>query len=210
MAPTVSAAKASPTKMTFSAKAADLGSHRDGLDRISAASAAQKSADIRLNLLVNARYHSAREAYLDRAHRWLMFGVILFGAGAFANVVGPRWQPFVALAPVLCGALDLVFDLSGRARSHSFMKRRYFELLAEFAEGRKSVLQANACATRFNAEEEPAFQALLKLCWNATEEAERGERANCYKISWFQNLTKNLLSHEAASFSHKETSNPEI
>ena len=73
----------------------------------------------RVDCLMNARYHSAREAFLDSVHRWLMLGVILFGSAAVLNLFGYEilgnygafLKALFAAMPVVFGTLDLTFDL---------------------------------------------------------------------------------------------------
>ena len=93
---------------------------------------------ITISCLTNAHYHSGREAFLDTVHRWFMFMVIALGATALTDVF-PRISHSVfglsldigavkeacAASAAIIAALDLTFDLSNRARSHSMMKRRY-------------------------------------------------------------------------------------
>jgi hypothetical protein len=82
-----------------------------------------------VNCLMNAQYHASREAFLDGVHRWFMFGVIIASAGSIAATAktffSVNWIELVlaALAATI-GTLDLVFDLSNRARTHALMKRR--------------------------------------------------------------------------------------
>lgn len=150
--------------------------------------------------LMNARYHSTREAFLDTVHRWLMFGIIVFGASSVIDFLRP-WTKvaFGALAAIF-GALDLVFDLSNRARAHALMKRRYFELLADIAEGHKNVTEGYACMHRFSADEEPAYHALINACWNAAQEMVYGSKAEKYEIGWFKTCCKNLFRFEGSNF----------
>ena len=121
---------------------------------------AYQIADPRIECLMNARYHAAREAFLHTVHRWFMFAVIALGATATMDLAPQNWGHIgIGLSATLSGliaALDLTFDLSNRARSHSLMKRRYFELLSDFAEGRKSAEEVQGCMNRFAADEEPA------------------------------------------------------
>jgi hypothetical protein len=149
---------------------------------------------------MNARYHSTREAFLDSVHRWLMFGIIVFGASSVINIL----RPWVTLASgaltAMFGALDLVFDLSNRARAHALMKRRYFELLAEVIGGQKKVTDGYACMHKFSADEEPAFHALLIASWNAAQEMVYGSKAEKYKIGWFKMSCKNFLRFEGSEF----------
>lgn len=146
------------------------------------APAAMTEDGVRVECLMNARYHSLREAFLDTSHRWLLFMVIMFGAVALIDVLpkslvhaGAK-EVFTALAAV-CAAIDLTFDLSNRARVHSMMKRRYFELLADLTDGKKTLVEATACLHRYSADEEPSFHALLMLSWNAAQEMVYGSEA---------------------------------
>jgi len=165
----------------------------------STAAPAQTIRGVQIKCLMNARYHAAREAFLDTVHRWFMFGVIAFGAGAVASVameitdLALLPSAFAAFAAIL-GALDLTFDLSNRARAHSLMKRRYFELLAEVESGERSVVEADARIHRCSAEEEPAYHALLIASWNAAQEMVYGDEAEKYEIPrthrWLQNFRR--------------------
>lgn len=169
-------------------------STKAGTRRRRETSVASTSQAVELNCLMNARYHSSREAFLDSVHRWFMFGVVLTGAGAISGLFD--WLPsistwFGAVAALL-GAADLAFDLSNRARTHSLMKRRYFELMADMRDGFKTADEAEACTHRFSADEEPAFHALLMASWNAAQEMVYGASAAKLKIPawhrWFQNV----------------------
>lgn len=159
-----------------------------------------KIDEFRCICLMNARYHSTREAFLDTVHRWLMFGIIIFGASSVIDFLRP-WNKVAsgALAAIF-GALDLVFDLSNRARAHALMKRRYFELLADVTEGHKTVAGGYACMHRLSADEEPAYHALISASWNAAQEMVYGSKAEKYEIGWFKTGCKNLLRFEGSEF----------
>jgi hypothetical protein len=159
---------------------------------------------LRVSCLMNSRYHASREAFLDTVHRWFMFAVIALGAGALIDVF-PREmsgynigslvkQVFAALA-ALIAALDLTFDLSNRARTHSMMKRRYFELIADVVEKKRTLIEACACLNRYSADEEPAYHALLISSWNAAQEMVYGEEALCYDIPTRHLLFKNICRY---------------
>lgn len=159
-----------------------------------------KIDEFRCICLMNARYHSTREAFLDTVHRWLMFGIIVFGASSVIDFLGSLVKAASGALAAIFGALDLVFDLSNRARAHALMKRRYFELLADVAEGRKNVIDGYACMHRFSADEEPAYHALLNASWNAAQEMVYGNNAEKYKISWFKTVFKNVFHFEGSEF----------
>lgn len=166
---------------------------------------------VQTKCLMNARYHAAREAFLDSVHRWFMFGVVASGAGAvtgFASFLGEaEWlnAVFGTLAAVL-GALDLTFDLANRARMHALMKRRYFELMADLEEGQKSIAQVEVCVHRYAADEEPAYHALLTASWNAAQEMVYGDKEDQYNIPWFHRKFQNFFRFEGVEYAFK---NPE-
>lgn len=147
---------------------------------------------VRVSCLMNVQYHASREANLDSLHRWFMFAVIALGAGALADVAVKElpWvkEAFAAGAAILA-ALDLTFDLSNRARAHAMMKRRYFELMADLIEGKRSPSETRACIDRFGSDEEPPFRALLLASWNSAQETVYGDDALCYHIPrWHRSL----------------------
>jgi hypothetical protein len=150
---------------------------------------------LRCDLLMNARYHSSREAFLDTLHRVLMFLIIVLGAAAVSDLLSAHIQwirgSFAACAVVFASA-DLTADLSNRARCHALMKRRYFELLADLIAG-KSPLEVESLMHRFSADEEPAFHALLGACWNAAQEMVYGKFADAYKIPLWHRALKNCF-----------------
>jgi hypothetical protein len=149
---------------------------------------------VNLNCLMNARYHSAREAFLDGVHRWFMFGIIIAGAGSVSGLfeeLVPNFNVICGVVAAILGAADLAFDLSNRARTHALMKRRYFELLSDFRDGQKTLSQVEACTHRYSADEEPAYHALLMGSWNAAQKMVYGDKAELLDIPnshrWFQN-----------------------
>jgi hypothetical protein len=167
-------------------------------------SSAEGTVDPRVNCLMNARYHASREAFLDTAHRWFMFAIIAMGATAIIDVAPADWLPLVknvsAAIGALLAAMDLTFDLSNRARAHSLMKRRYFDLVADLAEGSKTPEQVAVCASRYAADEEPAYHALLMASWNAAQEMVYGDVAYHYVIPRTHLFWKNIWRYPAEKY----------
>jgi hypothetical protein len=166
-----------------------------------------------ISCLTNAHYHSGREAFLDTTHRWFMFLVIALGAAALtdalprllhaslgASIDGATIKEICAASAAILAALDLTFDLSNRARAHSMMKRRYFELLADLREGQKTPEQVRVCLERFSADEEPVYRVLYLACWNAAQMTVFGGRAKRFDISFLGNLFKNWVRRPSATY----------
>lgn len=160
------------------------------------------AASVEINCLMNARYHSAREAFLDTVHRWFMFSIVLTGATAISGLFDgvPQINVIFGAIAALLGAADLALDLSNRARTHALMKRRYFELLADMRDGYKTIEQAQACCHRYSADEEPAYQALLMGSWNAAQEMLFGDQAQLVKIPYRHRLLQNIRRYESRTY----------
>jgi hypothetical protein len=123
-----------------------------------------------------------------------MFLIIVLGAAAVTDLLGTDAQlikGIFAASAVVFAAVDLTADLSNRARCHALMKRRYFELLADLTANLKSQIDVEAHMHRCSADEEPAFHALLAVCWNAAQEMVYGKHADAYEIPsphrWLKN-----------------------
>src|SRR5208283_3295424 len=103
---TSAASTASPAAASASASAASTparSASNEGLSGDSSSGSTSSALDgFRVDCLMNARYHSAREAFLDGVHRWLMFGIIFFGSAAVFDLFE---YPF----PVVAGAVKAMF-----------------------------------------------------------------------------------------------------
>ncbi|MBZ9858558.1 hypothetical protein [Mesorhizobium sp. CA12] len=206
---------AAEPKTTITAIAsADPAITRDCEEQSGPGAASEPKADeegVTLNCLMNARYHSAREAFLDAVHRWFMFGVIISGAGAVSGLFEeaiPNFNIICGVVAAVLGAADLAFDLSNRARMHALMKRRYFELLSDLRDGQKTISQAEACTHRYSADEEPAYNALLMASWNAAQQSVYGERAALLDIPRSHRWLQNFWRYEGTDYSYRESPKP--
>jgi hypothetical protein len=169
---------------------------QDGLSGSEAAARSLNDA-LRCDLLMNARYHASREAFLDTVHRVLMFLIIVLGAAGVTDLLGSSSTAHLikgifGACAVVFAAIDLTVDLSNRARCHALMKRRYFEMLADLITN-KQILDVEALMHRCCADEEPAFHALLASCWNSAQEMVYGQYADAYQIPWWHKKFQNLV-----------------
>jgi hypothetical protein len=166
--------------------------------------AAASSVDgARISCLMNAQYHSAREAFLDTLHRWFMFSVIVLGAGALIDllpILRVGTKELFAASSAIIAALDLTFDLSNRARAHAMQKRRYFELLSQLNSGEKSPEQVRVCIDQYSADEEPQYKVLIFACWNAAQLTIYGNDAHRIQIPVISGWFKNWLRRPSAYY----------
>jgi hypothetical protein len=154
---------------------------------------------IRYPCLMNMDYHSSREAWLDQMHRWLMFAVIAAGASAFVDA----WPVMKVAGPiiaVICGALDLTFDLSNRARAHAMFRRRYGEILGEATRSPDSLQVLQCKLDELSGEEEPAFHAQLALSAMKGQQATYGKITHPCRPNWFCRRLANIWRFDGYDF----------
>jgi hypothetical protein len=106
---------------------------------------------------MNGRYHADREAFLDGCHRWAMFTIIVLGASAFSDLLAEWAKHTAALASAVLAAIDLVFDLSVRARNHASLRESYFHVAANLESDRISAAAAQGEMMILAAKEEPPY-----------------------------------------------------
>lgn len=158
---------------------------------------------IRYPCLMNMDYHGSREAWLDQIHRWLMFGVI--GAGAFAFV--EAWPAMKVAGPIIavvCGALDLTFDLSNRARAHSMFRRRYSEILSAATKAPDKLQELCWELDRLGGEEEPPFHAQLALSAMKGQQAVYGKVIDPCRPGWLYRRFANIARFDGHDFNEAD------
>ncbi len=161
-------------------------------------------ADLRFVVLRNAIYHASRRRFLDTGNRALTFVVIAAGAGAVGDIgqsLGVTAQWLAAIA-TLAGALQLVFDLAGKARTHEFLQRRFYEVLAEIDEAGQpteaQIAKWNAGLARLYAEEPPPMRALEAISHNAAKESLGAGRR--VRVEWWHTLLKQWWPFHGSEF----------
>jgi hypothetical protein len=163
---------------------------------------------ISVSCLTNAHYHAGREAFLDTVHRWFMFGVIVLGGAALVDIFPDDKKVWIkglcSAGAALLGALDLTFDLSNRARLHSMMRRRYYDLIANVREGKITPAEARGYLERYSGDEEPPYRVLLLACWNVAQTSVHGKNAKGFTIPRRALITKNFLRRPGADYPVRE------
>lgn len=155
------------------------------------------------------RYHQRRRAFFDRCHRWVMFGVILSGSAAFADLVDPIYMGLVA---ALLAALDLTLSFGMKARDHQVLYQRFAELnrklLATPEPAGQDLVALEREMLAVEADEPPVMVALEVSCHNETARARGAASAEMPVLSRWQRLTMHVLSHEKAEFATRRTEAP--
>lgn len=132
--------------------------------------------DLRFDVLRNAAYHGARQAWFGGLHRATMFVTALAGTAAVGAALAnnSRMALLPGLVTAVAAMLDLVFRWSERAAVHARLRERVFNLLAdvEEADGTPEALRRAAAAmTRLYGEEPVTMCAVDALAQNAAKAA---------------------------------------
>jgi hypothetical protein len=164
--------------------------------------------DIYFDALRNAIYHSARKAYFGILNRSMSFIIILAG-GSAAGDFGSRWgldPKFLAFIAAVVAALQLVFDYGMRARTHEFLQRMYYELIAKISANpkptEKDLSDWEAELNRIYSEEPTPMRALDAIAYNAACES-IGRSDKRVKVSLWQSLMRHFLPFQHAEFPYE-------
>jgi hypothetical protein len=161
-----------------------------------------------IDCLRNARYHEDRERFFARIHKIAMFIVVVSGTATFAWV---RAAPYFAGVITLAGLMDLVFDVSGKARLHASLRRRIFDILAQSEDSTRSVESLREQAVRVYADEPPCMQAVNHIAYNGAMEFLHRPRAYHYKIEWYHRFLRHVWPFASTEFkTYGELAKPEI
>jgi hypothetical protein len=132
--------------------------------------------NLRYDVLRNAAYHAARQAYFSGLYRGSLFITALSGTATISAAL-TEWKQAGAIAGIVttvAAVLDLVFQLGERSAFHARMRERVFHLLAEAEEAdasQRSLRKCFAALTRLYGEEPPTMKAVEACAWNAAKAA---------------------------------------
>ena len=156
----------------------------------------------------SARYHTARRAFLDTCHRWMMVGVLVSGSAAIATLyeafgLGAKWAPVLMLVPTVVGAISVVWGLTNRARDHELLARRFYELAKRINVYRADdeAVEAWRVGMLDICRDEPAvFHALNAECGNAATQALGHDEHEMQRIQWWQRALRHWWRFSAKDF----------
>jgi hypothetical protein len=150
-----------------------------------------------IDCLRNARYHEDRERFFARIHRTAMFIVVASGTATFAWL---KAAPYLAGVITLAGLLDLVFDISGKARLHASLRRRVYDILAQAEDSTRSVEGMREQAVRIYADEPPCMHAANIIAYNGAMDALHRPHSFKFKIEWYHRWLRHVWPFASAEF----------
>lgn len=169
--------------------------------------------DPRFDALRNAIYHSERSSFLDTANRLLNFLVIVCGAGVAAKalVEFKLKGSWLELSVVFFATIQLVFDLGGKAKTHKFLQRRYYELLAEWEPVEEPTeAQTKAWSAKLlviSGDEPMTMRAVDALAYNKALDATSRDtdirKTQRQYLTWYQRRMRHLIAFQSVNFGPK-------
>jgi hypothetical protein len=109
--------------------------------------------------------------------------------------------PYFAGVVTLTGLLDLVFDVSGKARLHASLRRRVYDLLARAEDPARTVDSLREHAVRTYADEPPCMHAANMIAYNGAMESMHRPGGLHYKIEWYHRLFRHVWPFVSTNFS---------
>lgn len=167
----------------------------------------QSVEELEFNALRNALYHTARRQRLELWSRMTNFAVIVGGASAVVDVARDSDAGvWIGLAIAIIGASQLVFDFSGRARTHELLQKQYYSIMSSLKEqdspDRIFRAKMEGEMLRIAGEEPPTYRALDAIAYNEACDALHGLEGQKHrlKVRWWQSITAHLIHHNNVSF----------
>lgn len=168
-----------------------------GICATGAAPALSDRDEFQIECLRNARYHEDRERFFARIHKAAMFFVVVSGTAAFAWV---KASAVLGAAVAVVALIDLVFDVSGKARLHASLRRRIYDLLAQLEDKTRTVEQLREQAVRVYADEPPCMYAANIIAFNGAMDFMNRPPAFQYKVEWYHRWFRNVWSFAGTKF----------
>jgi hypothetical protein len=151
-----------------------------------------------ITCLRNVHYHEDRERFFARLHKIVMFVVVSAGAATFAPLQHKYW--IAASIITLAGLVDLVFDVSGKARLHASLRRRIYDILSEAQDNSVDLTKLRRRAIDVYADEPPCMHAVNALAHNAAIAAFERPPKQQFKISGWQRFWRNVWPYPSVIF----------
>ena len=160
----------------------------------------------------------ARQRRLDTWSKSANFLVVVLGTTAAAdlgrNIFSKQFPTMetgstavtIGFVVAVIGALQLVYDWSGRARTHEFLQRRFYEVIARIEERRpendEQLAELEAEMVRIYADEPATLRALDAVAYNEAVDAlgSINGRNDRLVVTWLQRMFMHWCSFSQTHF----------
>lgn len=135
----------------------------------------------KIKCLLSARYHEDRESFFQSIHRFAMFFVVAFGTATISPL--RERYPIIPYLTTLAGLIDLVLDVSGKARLHAGLRKQIYAIMAD-AEISNDLASLERRLVLVYADEPPTMYAVSALAYNSAMASFDRPRQHFIKMSW--------------------------
>ncbi len=154
--------------------------------------------DFRIRCLASALYHEDRERFFAWTHRAAMFLVVASGTAALSPLK-ETYPHAIPAFTTLVGLLDLVFDLSGKARLHAGLRKQIYSVLAD-ANGHDNLNNLERRLTLIYAEEPPCMYAVNAVAYNRAMASYGRPEKYSLDIGWKASFIRHLWPFTPSTF----------
>lgn len=152
----------------------------------------------RVKCLASARYHEDRERFFAWVHKSAMFLVVAFGTASLATIRNA--SPVLPILITLAGTIDLVFDVSGKARLHSTLRKQIYSILADAELPADDLASLERRLTLVYADEPAAMHAVNAVAYNGAMASLGRPEKYFLKVDWWPRFIRHLWPYAANSF----------
>ena len=167
--------------------------------------------DTKFDALRNAIYHTERSRFFNLVNRILNFIVIVLGAAVVGKIAAPHtgFDIWIELGVVLFATLQLVFDFGGRAGTHAFLQKRYYDVLADMemsgdVDSTKAKKKWSAKLLTIAGDEPVTMRALDAIAYNSALDSLTADpqvlRDNRLYVPWWQRCLKHFVAFQGTQF----------
>lgn len=156
---------------------------------------------LKLRAFRNARYHEDREGFYSALGRWTNFIGIILGSAAFAG--GAAQLPVLAMIggslAAIISASRLVFDFSGKAKSHLDLRKQFLDILAAAQMKGVNVEQLEESMIKLYKNESEVYNAVNALAYNDSQSA-FGRTHNLIEVGPYQAFFRHVYRFKPSDF----------
>ncbi len=176
----------------------------DSAVRAAAYSASEGSGEIsditkfEIECLNNAKYHEDREQFFSFANKLALFFIVLSGTAALSPLKTIYPNLFAIVITVL-GLLNLVFNISDKAKLHGGLRKDTYNVLADLKIG-MDISSLQKRLVLLYADEPPVMYAVSAIAYNSAMKSLDRPRNFLVKVSWWARFWRHIWPYSANSF----------